>query len=657
MSTPDSHPRRLKDAASQVKKLRGWTGSDATVAEPLVDALLEATALRLLAHDYAEAAPDAQDALTRANGLVAQHGAVGPFTPVDDGVRFVTATTQLAVVQAGLGQPAAAGQMAAAAHGWMRLLPHVDLAPYLAARTASWQLQARAAGALAEGDLVAANAFADAAVLRGREGGLAGSEDARVLIDALLLAGDARWAAGVPGDAASFAREAAQIAHRRLAGQVARGRVADGQAARFVAPAVRAGGDLADRLAAGGAHAGAVEERRALISALEGARGACGEDAWDAEVRARADLARDLAAVSDPDAVGEAGRAAEQAAALASAEARAGDHLAAQFAAVTALADALLRADEPADARDALAALFDRYGSLRRPEGLSAWLAVATLARAEAERAVGDAEASERSLRSFHEQVKALRAADPRGALAVPDPAFALASARGVTLRGPGAPPHWENLPDDEALASSTRAHRTVADADAPVAAAPQEITGTPAPQPFPSPQPGPAPVPPPHEPPTPAWAAPDAEPDAPTPARTPAPQPHPEPDAQPVPEPRPAAEPPQETAAVRPEPVAVRPEPVEPEQVPAAGAASPLAAAEAALAAAKASGDRKATQAAAHALVEALRPLAAADVTRTPALIEALEELGDAMFRAGDWWGSRAPKKEARTLAKALGR
>ena len=76
MTTPDSHPRRLKDAASQVKKLRGWAGSDATVAEPLVDALLEATALRLLAHDYADAAPDAQDALTRANGLVAQHGAV-----------------------------------------------------------------------------------------------------------------------------------------------------------------------------------------------------------------------------------------------------------------------------------------------------------------------------------------------------------------------------------------------------------------------------------------------------------------------------------------------------------------------------------------------------------------------------------------------------
>ena len=648
MTTPDSHPRRLKDAASQVKKLRGWAGSDATVAEPLVDALLEATALRLLAHDYADAAPDAQDALTRANGLVAQHGAVGPFTPVDDGVRFVTATTQLAVVQAGLGQPAAAGQMAAAARGWMRLLPHVDLAPYLTARTASWQLQARAAGALAEGDLAAANAFADAAVLRGREGGLAASDDARVLIDALLLAGDARWAAGVPGDALAFAREAAQIAHRRLAAQLARGRVADGQASRFVAPAARAGGDLADRLLAEGAFTEAVTERRALISALEGARAACGEAAWDAEVRARADLARDLAAGSAPDAVEEAGRAAEQAAALASAEARAGDHLAAQFAAVTAPADALVRADEPADARDALAALTERHDSLRRPEGLAPWLAVATLGRADAERAVGDAEASERSLRSFHEQVKRLRAGDPRGTLAVPDPAFALAAARGVTLRVPGPTPHWENLADDEALAASTRAHRTVADADAPVADAPEEITGTPTPQPFPSPQPGPAPVPPPHEPPAPAPAAPDAEPDA--PARTPTPQPVPEPDAQPVPEPRPAAEPPQETAAVR-------PEPLQPEQAPAAGPASPLAAAEAALAAAKASGDRKATLTAAHALVDVARPLADADVTRTPALIAALEELGEALFRAGDWWGSRAPKKEAKTLARQLGR
>lgn len=54
---------------------------------------------------------------------------------------------------------------------------------------------------------------------------------------------------------------------------------------------------------------------------------------------------------------------------------------------------------------------------------------------------------------------------------------------------------------------------------------------------------------------------------------------------------------------------------------------------------------------------MDVARPLADADVTRTPALIAALEELGEALFRAGDWWGSRAPKKEAKTLARQLGR
>ncbi|QIK72767.1 hypothetical protein G7070_11400 [Propioniciclava coleopterorum] len=477
MSPSDPHPRRLKDAASQVKKLRGWAASDVSVAEPLVDALNEVTALRLLAHDHAEAAADAQDALTRANGLVALHGAVGPFTPVDDGVRFVTATTQLAAVQAGLGQPSAAGQMAAAARGWMRLLPHVDLVPYLAGRTASWLLQARARGALADGDLALANAYADAAAARAREGRADAAED-RVLVDALLLAGDARWAAGLPSDAAAFAREATQVARASLDAQVTRGRAADGQAGRFVTPLADAGRDLADRLPVAGSLPEAIAARRTLADGWAAARPALGDAALDAETHARADLARDLAGAGHlEEAVAQAGLAAEAAAALAASEARAGDRLAAQFAAVTALADALLRSDEAADARDALASLFDRYGSLRRPEGLSAWLAVATLARAEAERATGDAEASERSLRSFHELTRALRAADPRGTAvaSVPDPAYALASARGAALPGPGPAPHWDDLPDDESLAASTRAHRTVADAAAPVATAPDE--------------------------------------------------------------------------------------------------------------------------------------------------------------------------------------
>ncbi|HHU38200.1 MAG TPA: hypothetical protein GXZ45_02795, partial [Propionibacterium sp.] len=54
--------------------------------------------------------------------------------------------------------------------------------------------------------------------------------------------------------------------------------------------------------------------------------------------------------------------------------------------------------------------------------------------------------------------------------------------------------------------------------------------------------------------------------------------------------------------------------------------------------------------------VVDELRPLAAADRAWGRDLVSALEELGEAKFRAGDWWGSRAPKKEAKQLAKELG-
>ena len=82
MSSTSTHRRRFKQITSQVKKLRGWVGSDASVGESLVDALNEVTALRLLDHSYADAAADAQDALTRANALVAEHGAVSLIVPL-----------------------------------------------------------------------------------------------------------------------------------------------------------------------------------------------------------------------------------------------------------------------------------------------------------------------------------------------------------------------------------------------------------------------------------------------------------------------------------------------------------------------------------------------------------------------------------------------
>ena len=140
-----------KQVLSEVKKLRGWLLSDPTQHGPLVDALNELTALRLLGHSYTEAVEDAQDAMTQAHKLVMSHGAVGPYTPAEDAGRFLTSMTHVSATQVGLGQAEAGGQTAAAAFAWMAQLPLLDLAPEFAPRTAVWLLSSVAEGALAGG--------------------------------------------------------------------------------------------------------------------------------------------------------------------------------------------------------------------------------------------------------------------------------------------------------------------------------------------------------------------------------------------------------------------------------------------------------------------------------------------------------------------------
>ncbi|WP_454228387.1 hypothetical protein [Propioniciclava flava] len=391
MSSTSTHRRRFKQTTSQVKKLRGWVGSDASVGESLVDALNEVTALRLLDHSYADAAADAQDALTRANALVAEHGAVGPFTPADDAVRFVTATAQLARLQAGLGQPGAAAATAGAAQAWMGLLPHLDVAPYLAPRTASWLLQARAVGALTAGDVAAANAFADAAVVRAREGGLVG-RDAQVLVDAALLASRARTVAGLPQDAALLAREAMTAASSALrqAEPVQQASLTGIEVESLVA----AGDAAASAWGAQGRWDEASAARRAVLAQIEGA--ATAPSAQARAYRVRADVARNLAQAGD---TAGARAAAEQAAQgvsrLAALGLPAEELLPVQFAATTALAEALLRDGEAADAVAALQAVVERDASLRHPAWATAWRALAAITLAQAQRLAGDPAASQ----------------------------------------------------------------------------------------------------------------------------------------------------------------------------------------------------------------------------------------------------------------------
>ncbi len=72
----------------------------------------------------------------------------------------------------------------------------------------------------------------------------------------------------------------------------------------------------------------------------------------------------------------------------------------------------------------------------------------------------------------------------------------------------------------------------------------------------------------------------------------------------------------------------------------------------------AKAGGDRRTARGHNERLVELLRPLAEHDLAAYgPRLLYALEELSSARLRAGELFASRGPAREAKALAKALGR
>ena len=106
----DPYAQRGKKLTSAVQRLRGWVGSDPSRSVELADALVELNAHRLLGHDYAAAGADAQDALRRSAELFTAKGPIGPYTSVNDAVRYLTAVVHLAVTQAGLGLPESAGR-------------------------------------------------------------------------------------------------------------------------------------------------------------------------------------------------------------------------------------------------------------------------------------------------------------------------------------------------------------------------------------------------------------------------------------------------------------------------------------------------------------------------------------------------------------------
>ena len=95
------HVKQGKALLSRVKQLRGHVGSDPSKAEVLADALNELTANRLIAHQFAEATGDAQEAVAAAAKLLTEAGPIGAYTPSPLAARYYTAVTHVAVAQVG----------------------------------------------------------------------------------------------------------------------------------------------------------------------------------------------------------------------------------------------------------------------------------------------------------------------------------------------------------------------------------------------------------------------------------------------------------------------------------------------------------------------------------------------------------------------------
>lgn len=207
----DTFAQRSRRLTSEVQRLRDLAGGDPSRLGPVADALVSSTAHRLSAHQWADAAGTAQEAVSLSAKLLAQHGPVGPYTSPADAVRSITALVHLALIQSAAGLHAQAEQVLAAAFGLRSQLSRLDLDTLLQPRTVTWALLAWARAALADGRVADANSRIDAAVA------LAASDEEFLAIDVDRAASDARWAAGWPEPAVEFALRALERYDERTA--------------------------------------------------------------------------------------------------------------------------------------------------------------------------------------------------------------------------------------------------------------------------------------------------------------------------------------------------------------------------------------------------------------------------------------------------------
>ncbi|MEZ5090582.1 MAG: hypothetical protein R2719_13245 [Micropruina sp.] len=283
----DTFAARTRRLASEVQRVRDWSGGDPERLGRLADALVELTGHRLDGHEWAEAAPSAQEAVVVAAKTLARHGPVGPYTPLPDAVRSITALVHLATIQSAAGLHEGAGQTLEAALGLRSQLGHLDLDAALAPATVARALLVWARAGLAAGDPAAGNARAAAAASVPLEDGL-------LAVDVDVLVADARWAAGWPEPAVEHLLRAVER-YDGLALDALRepSRSAPGVAERLGEPLFGLYSAAADRVMAIGAPGLGLTLRRRLIDVL-GTLAVRSAPAQQLLLTALADLAGDL---------------------------------------------------------------------------------------------------------------------------------------------------------------------------------------------------------------------------------------------------------------------------------------------------------------------------------------------------------------------------
>ena len=307
MAQPQKAPRQAKDPYAQrsktltssVQRLRGWVGSDPSRLPELGDALVELTGHRLRGHEFAAAVEDAQDSVRQAAQLLTANGPVGAYTEAADAARYVTAVVQLASVQAGLGLAEPAARTVASLdelhEQFLALRLELPLTPEVVVRA----LVCTALGALSTGDVATANAAADDALAHLLAAGLDRDPDVAYLaLDVDRLLADARWAADRAADSLGYLHRArdrwVEVVDGRLDAPAGR---SPALVERLAAPAFVLHRDLADRLVATGEADLGLVTRRTLVDLLRRLTGRLGAPTQRQLGLALADLAADLLAV------------------------------------------------------------------------------------------------------------------------------------------------------------------------------------------------------------------------------------------------------------------------------------------------------------------------------------------------------------------------